>query len=88
MRSHAQGVRLCGDRGHEERTVVVGGHDRVDEERKKLYVVLWGFPRSQQIDSCIGEQRPVAVLTRSVDSGERLFVEQDAEFMLLCQTAH
>ena len=38
--------------------------------------------------SCVGAQRPVVVLSRSIDTFERLLVQQDSESVIACHITH
>ncbi len=66
-----------GGDGDPEQVAVTG--DRADDggqEEEELGVLVRGFARLEQVVPLVVRHRPVQVLARSVDPGERLLVEQ------------
>ncbi len=52
-------------------------HGRAEEQ--ELQVLVRGIPRVEQVRAGVGAHRPVVVLARAVDPGERLLVQQAHE---------
>ena len=68
--------------------MTINGHQNIYNESDEAQVVLRSLPRAHQADACVGTQRPVVVLTRSVHSFEWLFMQQDTETMLAADLTH
>ena len=64
------------------------GHDGIDKESQELQVRLRVFARRQKIHACVGTQRPVIVLTRTVHACKWLLVQEHAEVVLACNFLH
>ena len=60
----------------------MNGLDDVDEESQELQVGAGVIPRRQQVLFMAGRQRPVVVLSASVEPGKGFFPKQDPESML------
>ena len=66
---------------------VYGCHD-VHKEGDELQVLGGSLARTEEVDSGVGAQRPVIVLTRAVDTLERLLVQQHAEVVTAGYLVH
>ena len=51
------------------------------KKSKKQEVITCAAGRSIQIDAAIGDQGPVIMLTTSIESGKRLFMEQNLQIV-------
>ena len=70
-------VVACGRDGDAEQIlIVVNSFDNRAEEQQELCVLIGGLAGGEKVDSGIRSHGPVVVLARTVDSGERLLVEQ------------
>ena len=58
------------------------------EKEQELRVLCRGVPRFQEVDSRIGGDRPIIMLTASVDSFEGFFVEQAYHIVFLGDFLH
>ena len=76
------------DTGFQQGVVFINGHQRVDHECDETQVVFPVLSRREEVDARIGSHRPVAVLTRTVHTHKRLFVEQHAEVVAAGNTFH
>ena len=72
-----------GDGETQQILIVVNSLYNGAEEQQKLCVLVGGLAGGEEVYSRIRGQRPVVVLARAVDSGERLLVEQ-ADKSVLC----
>ena len=68
-----------GDRRAQQPLVLVDGLDHGRAEEQELEVVVRGVARLEQVLARVGAHRPVVVLARAVDAGERLLVQQADE---------
>ena len=68
-------VARRGDRGPEQVGVDVDRPDHGAEEDQELQVGVGVVLRVEQVDAGVGRHRPVVVLARAVDAGERLLVQ-------------
>ena len=59
-----------------------------ESEKQELSILVRCFAGCQQVYSCVGGDRPVVVLARTVDICERLFVEQTNKSVLLSDLLH
>ena len=64
------------------------GYEHVDEEGDELQVAHRVLARSEQQGAGIGSERPVVVLTTSVDACEGFLVEQEHEAVLAGYLLH
>ena len=70
------------NRSLEKAIVLVNGSHHICNESNELEVGFRRLARSKQKDTGVGAEAPVVVLTRAIDSGERLLMEKDAEIVL------
>ena len=68
-----------GDRRAQQLLVVVDGLDDGGAEEQELQVLVRRVARLEQVVARVGAHRPVVVLARAVDAGERLLVQQADE---------
>ena len=66
---------------------IYGPEDRY-QNSEELEVILRGLSRVQQISAFIISERPIQVLAASIDTGERLFMEQADEIVPDCYLLH
>ena len=59
--------------------MLINGRDDIHEEGDKLEILRGSLARAEEIDARICSERPVIMLTRAVDTLERLLVQQHAE---------
>ena len=78
------GVR---DARAEQVGVHVDGPDDRDEERQELGVGVRVVARVEQVLALVGAHRPVVVLARAVDAGERLLVDEEHQAVLAARCA-
>ena len=64
------------DRRAQQRLVLVDGLDDRRAEEQELQVLRRGVAGVEQVQAGVGAHRPVVVLARAVDAGERLLVQQ------------
>ena len=76
------------NRGLQQSVVLVNTHQCLHDEGSKAQVGLWGLARSMQQDAVISTQTPVVMLTRTVDTGKWLLVQQHAESVLTGHLLH
>ena len=86
----AQSVVIAGrsNGSTQEFFVVIDGFDHIDKKGQKSQVSFGGVARPQQVDSRIGHERPVVVLTRAVDVGKGFFVKQHFKIVSGRQFGH
>ena len=77
-----------GDGETQQILIVVNSLYNGAEEQQKLCVLIGGLAGGEEVYSRIRGQRPVVVLARAVDSGERLLVEQADKPMLRGNLLH
>ena len=82
------GIGGAHDRGLQQSVVLVDTHQGLDDEGGEAQVLLWRLARRMQQDAVVGAQRPVIVLTATVDASEGLFVEQYTETVLAGHFLH
>jgi hypothetical protein len=88
VRAEAVIVAGAGDRRPQQALPLVDRtHDRRAEDQE-LHVVVRVRARTQQVVPLVVAHRPVQVLPRSVDAGERLLVHQTREPVLRCRPPH
>ena len=77
----AEAVILAGvgDRRAQQLLVRVDGLDDGRAEEQEQQVLVRRVARLEQVDARVGAHRPVVVLARAVDAGERLLVQQADE---------
>ena len=68
-----------GDRGAQQPLVLVHRLDHRGAEEEEVDVVGRRVARVEQVGAAVGPHRPVVVLARAVDAGERLLVQQADE---------
>ena len=76
------------DRGFQQSVVLIDTHQRLYDERGEAQVLLSGLTRSVQQDTVVRRERPVVVLTATVDACEGLLMQQHAEAVLTGHTLH
>ena len=81
-------VACIHDAGLEQSVVPVNTHEGLDDEDDEAEVVFPCLSWSMEQDTRVGSQRPVVVLTRSVDAVERFLVQQHLEAVLVSHTLH
>ena len=83
---------MCVSSAHDgslQKTIVtIYTHQCLHDEGNETEVVLRSLARSVEQHASIGRETPVVVLTRTVDAGERLLVEQCTETVLACHLLH
>src|SRR5688572_17868795 len=62
--------------------------DRCNEESKEQQIIAGAASRRIKIHTCIGDQRPVIVFTRSVKTCKRFFVEKRPEMVFVRHSRH
>ncbi len=67
--------------------VVHGGNDS-GEEQKKLFVVIGGGTRSEQVLAGIGHKRPVIVFPGTIYAGEGFLVQETFQIVPACHLLH
>jgi hypothetical protein len=68
--------------------VDVDGPDHAEEERQELGVRVRVVARVEEVLAIVGAHRPVVVLARPVDAGERLLVDQEHQAVLRREPPH
>ena len=68
-----------GDRCPQQPLVLVDGLDDRRAEEQELQVLVRGVAGLEQVLAVVGAHRPVVVLARAVDAGERLLVQEADE---------
>ena len=86
--SQAVCIGCAYDAGLEQGIVLVNGHQRLDDEGYEAQVVQWCLAGLMQGNTCIGHQGPVVMLSRSVDAGKGLLVQQATEGVLAGNALH
>jgi hypothetical protein len=76
VRAEAVVLARVGHRGAQERLVLVDGRDDRRAEEQEPQVRRRVVARLEQVLPGVGAHRPVVVLARAVDAGERLLVQQ------------
>ena len=76
------------DRGLQQAVVTIYTHQGLHGEHHKAQVVLGGLACSMEQDACIGRERPVVVLTRTIDAIKRFLVEQHLKAVLVGHALH
>ena len=86
--AEAMVVAGVGDARPEQVGVDVHAADDRDEERQELGVGVRVVARVEQVLAVVGGHRPVVVLARAVDAGERLLVDEEHQAVLRREPAH
>ena len=76
-------IAIGGHRRTQNIRMFVDGAHGSDQKYQKMNIVLWRTPRIKEIIAVIIRQRPVDMLTRTVDLGERFFMQQGRQTVLL-----
>ena len=77
-----------GDARAEDVGVHVDAADDGEQEREELGVRVRVVARVEEVLPVVGRHRPVVVLARPVDAGERLLVDQEHEAVLRRELPH
>ena len=88
VRSQTVGVGRTRDAGFQQSVVAVNSHEDIHDKSDETEVVFRRLARCHQQDAGVGTQRPVVVLTRTVHTLERFFMQQDTETMFAAYLAH
>ena len=82
------GVGGTHDAGFEYAVVAINAHQRLYDKDHETQVVFRIFACCMQQHARVGGQAPVVMLARTVDSGERLFVQEGTETVFASHTFH
>ena len=75
--------------GQAEQVAVAGdGHEHGGQEDEELGVLVRAVAGPEQVVAQVVRERPVDVLARAVDPGERLLVEQELEAVAVGHPLH
>ena len=86
--AQTMGVGGTHDRGLQQTVVLIDTHQGLNDEGSEAQVSLRRLTRGVQQDAVVSAQRPVVVLTRTVDACEGLFVQQHTETVLTSHLLH
>ena len=76
------------DRCLQESVVFVNAHQGLYDEDYEAEVILWSLACCMKQYAGIGAETPVVVLTRTIDTGKWLLVQEHTETVLVCHTLH
>ena len=77
--SESVGIGGTHDGSLDESVVTVHAHEGLDDEYHEAQIVLGSLARSVEQHARVGREAPVVVLTRTIDAGKGLLVEQHTE---------
>ena len=81
-------VARGGNRDAQQILILVNRLDNRGQKQQELTVFCRGLARVEQVLAGVGRDRPVIVLARSVDSRERLFMQQADKAVTIGNLAH
>ena len=82
------GIGGTHDAGFQQSVVAIHTHECFHDEGGEAQVLLGRLARCMQQHAIVGAERPVVVLTATVDACEGLFMQQHTEAMLAGYTLH
>ena len=74
-------ISHIGSRLPKQGRMLIHGLQDTGQHQQKLDILMGRFTRIQKIDAVIGSQRPVIVLTGTIDPGKRLLMKQTLQAM-------